>query len=85
MLTYFGPRESWYLQGLLWIHSIKRDAIHRKVMDTVHRVINEDDVDFQEAAESAVNKQKFLLNKVMHKKMLADKSDEAEEEMEASV
>ena len=42
-------------------------------------------MDFDEAAESAVEKRKFLLNRVMQKKLLPDKSDDAEEEAEASV
>lgn len=45
-------------------------------------------MDFVEAAESAVEKWKFLLNRVMQKKLLPDQSDddeEAEEEGEASV
>lgn len=41
-------------------------------------------MDFDEAAESALEKRKFLLNRVMQKKLLPDKSDddkEAEEEV----
>jgi len=61
--------------------------MHRKVMKTL-RFIDEDDVDFDEAAESAVAKRKFPLNRIMQKKLLPDESDddkEAEEEVEASV
>lgn len=46
--------------------------------------INKDDMDFDEAAESALEKRKFLLNRVMQKKLLPDKFDddkEAEEEV----
>ena len=45
-------------------------------------------MDFDEAAESAVEKWKFLLNRVVKEKLLPDKSDddeEAKEEVEASV
>ena len=80
-----------YLQRLKWIHRIKHDAIHRKVMKAFQRFIDEDDMDFDEAAESAVAKRKFLLNRVMQKKLLPDESnddgeeEEVEEEVEASV
>ena len=39
-----------------WIHSIKSDTVHRKVMKTlhIHCFIDEDDMDFDETAESAV-------------------------------
>jgi len=55
-------------------------------MKTLQRFI-EDDKDFDEAAESAVEKRKFLLNRVT-KKLLPDESDddeEAEEVIQASV
>ena len=74
-----------YLERLKWNHRIKHDAIHRKVKNTLHRFMNEDDMDFEEAAESAVEKRKFLLNRVMQKKPLPDESDDEEqEEVEAS-
>jgi len=56
-------------------------------MKTLQRFIEEDDMDFDETAESAVEKRKFLLNRVM-KKLLPDESDddeEAEEVIQASV
>ena len=82
-----------YLQRLIWIHRIKRDALHRKVMNTLHRFIDEDDMDFEEAAESAVEKRKFLLNRVLTKKVLPeepeddddDEEEERTEEVEGSV
>ena len=45
-------------------------------------------MDFDEAAEPAVEKRKFLLKRVMQEKLLRDESDddeEAKEEVEASV
>ena len=59
---------------------MKHDVIHRKVMKTLRRFIEEDDMDFDEAAESAVAKQKILINRVMKKKPLPDKSDDDKEE-----
>ena len=56
-------------------------------MKTLRRFIEEDDMDFDETAALAVEKRKFLLNRVMHKKLLPDESndDEEAEEVEASV
>ena len=65
-----------YLERLKWTHHIKHDAIHRKVIKTLRRFIEEDDMDFDEAAESAVAKRKFLLNRLMKKKLLPDDDDE---------
>ena len=67
-----------YLERLKWTHHIKHDAIHRKVMKTLRRFIEEDDMDFDEAAESAVAKRKSLLNRLMKKKFLPDDDDEEE-------
>ena len=77
-----------YLERLKWTHRLKLDAIHRKVMKTLQLFIDEDDMDFDEAAESAVEKRKFLLNRLMKKKLLPDESEddeEAEDKVEASV
>ena len=57
-------------------------------MKTLRHFIDEDEMDFDGAAESAVEKRKFLLNRVVKEKLLPDESDdneEAEEEVEASV
>ena len=67
-----------YLERRKWTLHIKHDAIHRKVMKTLRRFIEEDDMDFDEAAESAVEKRKFLLNRLMKKKLLPDDDDEEE-------
>ena len=56
--------------------------MHHKVMKTLRRFIEEDDMDFDEAAESAVAKRKFLLNRLMRKKVLPDNDDEEEVEDE---
>ena len=83
-----GRLRRTYLERLNWIHRIKLDALHRKVMKTLRRFIDEDDMDFHEAAESVVGKRKFLLNRVIEEKLLPDESgddEEAKEEVEASV
>ena len=64
-----------YLEGLKWTHHIKHDAIHRKVTKTLRRFIEEDDKEFDEAAESAEAKREFLLNRLMKKKLLPDDDD----------
>ena len=74
-----------YLQRLKWINRIKHDALHRKVKKTLQRFIDEDNMDFDEAAESAVEKRKFLLNRVIGRKILPENSDDEEEKVEVSV
>ena len=62
--------------------------MHRKVLKTLQLFIDQHDMDFDNITESAVEKRKFLLNRVMQEKLLTEESDddeEAEEEVEASV
>ena len=83
-----GKLRGTYLERLKWMHRIKLDAVHSKVMKTLPRFIDGDDMDFDEAAGSAVEKRKFLLNRVMQEKVLPAESDddeEVKEEVEASV
>ena len=62
--TYRKKLRGLYLHYLKWIHDLKSDHIHKEIMATLRRYMNDDDMDFEEAAESAVNKRKFLLNRV---------------------
>ena len=68
-----------YLDRLKWTHHIKHNAIHRKIMKALRRFTEEDDMDFDEAAEWAVAKRKFLLKRLMKKKLLPD--DDGDEEV----
>ena len=79
--------RSTYLERLKWTHRIKHDVIHRKVMKTLRRFIEEDEMDeaafdmaFDEAAESAVAKRKFLINRGRKKKSLPEESDDNKDE-----
>ena len=71
-----------YLEHLKWTHSIKHEAIHRKVMKTLRCFTEEDNMDFDEMAELGVAKRKFLLNKPMQKNLLPDDDDKGEVEDE---
>ena len=49
-------------------------------MKTLRCFIEEDDMDFDEAAESAVAKRKFLLNRLMKRSPLPGESNDDKEE-----
>ena len=55
------------LQRLRWNNRIKRDEIHRQVMQTVWCFMNEDNADFDEALKSAIGRRNFLLNRLFKK------------------
>ena len=50
-----------YLERLLWIRQLKRDPIHKKIMETRDVFVNDDNFDHREALEAAIDKRKFLL------------------------
>ena len=44
---------------------MKKDPIREEVMKTLKRFMNEEDeMDYEEAAEAAVDRRKFLLNRI---------------------
>ena len=58
-----------YLERLLWIQQLKRDPVHKEVMETRDRFINEDGFDSKEAIEAAIDKRKFLLKRLFRNKL----------------
>ena len=71
-----------YLQYLKWFHALKTDPVHKKAMTTLRRFMDDDGMDFAEAAEAAISKRKYLLNRLIeyeddYKENLSDnESDE---------
>ena len=71
-----------YLQYLKWFHALKTDPVHKKVMTTLRRFMDDDGMDFADAAEAAISKRKYLLNRLIeyeddYKENLSDnESDE---------
>jgi uncharacterized UPF0160 family protein len=53
-----------YLERLLWIRQLKRDPLHKKIMETRDVFINDDNFDHREALEAAIDKRKFLLKRL---------------------
>ena len=49
-----------YLQYLKWYHALKSDPVHKKVMTTLRRFMDDDGMDFAEAAEAAISKRKYI-------------------------
>ena len=54
--------RSIYLQRLQWIQQLKKDQVHKKIMQTKDTFVNDDDFDPEEAMEAAVNKKKTTIS-----------------------
>ena len=52
-----------YKYYVLLVKSFKHDEIHQKVMETVKRAQDEDEMDFREALDYAISKRTFLINR----------------------
>ena len=68
-----------YLDKLKEMRELRKDPIHKKVMDTKQRFIDEDGFGGEEALEAAVQKRKFLLNKMFEEDDVYDDSDSEED------
>ena len=53
-----------YLERLLWIRQLKRDPIHKKIMETRDVFVNDDNFDHREALEAVIDKRIFLLKRL---------------------
>ena len=55
--------EDIYVERLMWMHEMKKDPVHRKIMQTKREFMENDDFDPQEALEAAIDKRKFLIRR----------------------
>ncbi len=61
--------ESIYMERLLWMKQLKNDPVHKKIMQTKDAFVDNDDFDPEEAMEAAVNKRKFLIERLLIKRL----------------
>ena len=52
-----------YIDHLKWVHVLREDPIHKAILETRKKFQEEEDMDFNEAVEAAVNQRKYLLNR----------------------
>ena len=69
-----------YLHCLKWYCDLKTDPVHNKVMKTLRRFMEEDEMDYTEAAEAAIKKRKYLLNRLFGDKEERKESSNGEDE-----
>ena len=61
--------EDIYVERLLWMsHMMRKDPIHKKIMQTRENLIDVDFLDREEALYSAVEKRKFLFKRLLEKR-----------------
>ena len=60
--------EDIYVERLLWMSHMRKDPIHKKIMQTRENLIDVDFLDREEALYSAVEKRKFLFKRLLEKR-----------------
>ena len=53
-----------YLNYLEWYHDLRTDPVHKTIIKTLRSFMEDDDMDYTEAAEAAISKRKYLLNRL---------------------
>ena len=71
--------ESIYLQRLRWIQQLKKDPVHKKIMQTKDALVNDDDFGPEEAMQGAINKRKFLIKRRLKDCSFTEDSDDEED------
>ena len=68
-----------YLHCLHWFEHLKHDPVHKDVMKTRHRFTEEDSMDVEEATDTAVERRKFLLNRMFQLRPIPTQNEEEKE------
>ena len=69
-----------YLDCLKCITQMKRDPVHRKIMETKDAFVDEDDFDPDEALTAAIKKRKFLLERLLEDRQYFPDSNEEDDD-----
>ena len=71
-----------YRYYVLLVKSFKHDEIHQKIMETVKRAQDEDDMDFREALDYSIKKRTFLINRQAENGSEHNNEDEEDDDEE---
>ena len=71
-----------YLHYLKKFRRLRGVPVHQKITATLRRFMDENSLDYEEAAEAAVDKQKFLLNRVFERLQVPDEEEKEDTSQE---
>ena len=71
--------ENIYMERLMWMKQLKNDPVHKKIMQTRDAFMDSDDFDPEEAMEAAVDKRKFLINRLLKDYSFSEDSDDEDD------
>ena len=68
------------MDHLQWMSQMKKDPVHRKIMETRKRFVEDDSFDPDEAMEAATEKRKFLLQRMLDDRRYFDDCDDDDDD-----
>ena len=68
----------WYGRMLKWIHDLRQNDIHKKVVKTATDLRYNDDCDYKESIDAAIAKRKFLLDRLIKEEDLMDEESDTD-------
>jgi hypothetical protein len=68
--------ENIYMGRLVWMKQLKKDPVHKKIMQTKDALAENDDFDPEKAMEAAVDKRKFLIKRLLKGYNFAEENDD---------
>ena len=71
-----------YLHYLKCFRRLRGDPVHQKITATLRCFMDQNSLDYEEAPEAAVDKQKFLLNRVFERLQVPDEEEEEDTSQE---
>ena len=71
--------ENIYMERLMWMKQLKNDPVHKKIMQTRDAIMDSDDFDPEEAMKAAVDKRKFLINRLLKDYSFTEDSDDEDD------
>ena len=64
------------MDRLQWMSQMKKDPVHKKIMETRKRFVEDESFDPDEAMEAAIEKRKFLLQRMLEDRQHFHDSDD---------
>ena len=71
--------EGIYMERLLWMNQLKKDPVHKKIMQTKEAFVGNDDFYPEEAIEAAIDKRKFLIKRILKNYNFDEENDNKNE------
>ena len=68
----------WYGRMLKWIHALRQNDIHKKVVKTAYNLRYDDGHDYNESIDAAIAKRKFLLDRLIKEEDLMDEESDTD-------